>query len=151
FLFLEYHWLVKPVVQMAAVLRAGGEHVSRDLAAYARRRGEIGAFAQALTHHFKLGEERQHLAHAAQGQLSGRLRQQDELRRESLAFQQRIGEIVRHLEGHAGRMSAASRDLATLSSEADVRASKSAQSTQRVSSNVDVVASSIRDIAATLT
>ena len=151
FLFLEYRWLVKPVVQMAAVLRAGGEQVSRDLAASARRRDEIGAFAQALTQHFKLVEERQHMADAAQEQLSERLRQQDELRRESLAFQQRIGEIVKHLEGHAGRMSSASKDLAALSSEADARANKSAQSTQRVSSNVDVVASSIRDIAATLT
>jgi methyl-accepting chemotaxis protein len=151
FLFLEYRWLVRPVVQMAAVLRAGGEHVSRDLAAYARRRDEIGAFAQALTRHFNLVEERQHLADDAQEQLSERLRHQDELRRESLAFQQSIAEIVGHLEGHAGRMSSASKDLAALSSEADVRASKSAQSTQRVSSNVDVVASSIRDIAATLT
>jgi methyl-accepting chemotaxis protein len=91
------------------------------------------------------------MADAAQEKLSERLRHQDELRRESLAFQQRIAGIVGHLEGHAGRMSMASKDLAALSSEADVRAGVSAQSTQRVSSNVDVVASSIRDIAATLT
>ena len=150
FLFLEYRWLVQPVVRMAAVLREG-KHVSRDLAAYARRRDEIGAFALALSKHFALVDEQQRMAATAQETLSGRLRHQDELRRESLAFQQRIAGIVGHLEGHAGRMSTASKDLAALSSEADVRAGVSAQSTQRVSSNVDVVASSIRDIAATLT
>ena len=69
---------------------------------------------------------------------------------ESLSFQARIAEIVQRLEDHAGRMSTASENLVSISSEADARAAASAQSTQRVSGHVDVVASSIRDIAATL-
>ena len=48
-------------------------------------------------------------------------------------------------------MSVASENLASMSSQADARALASAQSTERVSAHVDVVASSIQDIAATLT
>ena len=150
-LFLEYRWLVKPVVRMAAVLRSGEEASWRELNAYASRRDEIGAFAQALIHHFQLVQSEQQLASQQQQGLSERLARQENFRRESMSFQERIAEIVQRLEGHAGHMSEASQNLVTISSEADARAAASAQSTQRVSGHVDVVASSIRDIAATLT
>ena len=150
-LFLEYRWLVKPVVRMAAVLRSGEEASWRELNAYAPRRDEIGAFAQALIHHFQLVQSEQQLASQQRQGLSERLARQENFRRESMSFQERIADIVQRLEGHAGRMSAASQNLVTISSEADARAAASAQSTQRVSGHVDVVASSIRDIAATLT
>ena len=146
-LFLEYRWLVKPVVRMAAVLRSGESVVART-DAYAPRRDEIGAFAQALIHHFQLVQSQQQLASQQQQGLSERLARQENFRRESMSFQARIAEIVQRLEGHAGRMSTASGNLVTISSEADARAAASAQSTQRVSGHVDVVASSIRDIAA---
>ena len=149
-LFLEYRWLVKPIVRMAAVLR-NGESSWRELSAYAPRRDEIGAFAQALIHHFQLVQSQQQLASQQQQGLSERLARQENFRRESMSFQARIAEIVQRLEGHAGRMSTASGNLVTISSEADARAAASAQSTQRVSGHVDVVASSIRDITATLT
>ena len=149
-LYLEYRWLIKPVVRIAAVLRSG-ENSWRELTAYAPRRDEIGAFAQALIHHFQLVQSEQQLANQQQQGLSERLARQENFRRESLSFQARIAEIVQQLEGHAGRMSAASGNLMTISSEADARAAASAQSTQRVSGHVDVVASSIRDITATLT
>jgi methyl-accepting chemotaxis protein len=150
-LFLEYRWLVKPVVRIAAVLRTEDDGAWRELTAYAPRRDEIGAFAQALIHHFQLVQSQQQLASQQQQGLSERLARQDNFRRESVSFQARIAEIVQQLEGHAGRMSTASGNLLTISSEADARAAASAQSTQRVSGHVDVVASSIRDIAATLT
>lgn len=150
-LFLEYRWLVKPVVRIAAVLRSGDESAWRGLTAYAPRRDEIGAFAQALIKHFKLVQDQQQLAAQQQQGLSERVARQESFRRESVSFQARIAEIVQRLEDHAGRMSTASGNLVTISSEADARAAASAQSTQRVSGHVDVVASSIRDIAATLT
>jgi methyl-accepting chemotaxis protein len=149
-LCLEYRWLVKPVVRIAAVLRSG-ENSWRELTAYAPRRDEIGAFAQALIHHFQLVQGQQETASQQQQGLSERLARQENFRRESLSFQARIAGIVQQLEGNAGRMSAASSNLMTISSEADARAAASAQSTQRVSGHVDVVASSIRDITATLT
>ncbi len=148
-LVLEHRWMVKPVVRMAAVL-AASEHAPSELAIYARRRDEIGAFAQALMRHFAMVKKQQEHAVAEQSKLSDRLAHQDELRRESVSFQGRIADIVQRLEGHAGRMSSASENLASISSEADARAGASAQSTERVSSHVDVVASSIRDIATTL-
>lgn len=149
-LVLEYRWLIKPIVKMAEVLRAG-EDSARGLGVYALRRDEIGAFAYALTRHFALVNEQQKGARAEQAKLSDRLLQQEELRRESISFQERMGEIVQRLEDHAGRMSTASENLSSISSEAQSRAGASVQSTQRVSSHVDVVASSIRDIATTLT
>jgi len=149
-LFLEYRWLVQPVVRIAAVLRKG-ESSWRELTAYAPRRDEIGAFAQALIHHFQLVQSQQQLASQQQQGLSERLARQETFRRESMSFQARIAEIVQRLEDHAGRMSTASGNLVTISTEADARAAASALSTERVSGHVDVVASSIRDIAKTLT
>ena len=148
-LFLEYRWLVKPIMRMVAVLQSR-DHELKSLAVYARRRDEIGAFAHALTKHFALVSKQQEMANAEQAKLSERLQNQDEFRRESLSFQGRIADIVRQLESHAGRMSVASENLATISSDADARAGVSVQSTERVSNNVDEVASSIRDIAMTL-
>lgn len=150
-LFLEYRWLVKPVVRIAAVLRSEQEGAWRELTAYAPRRDEIGTFAQALIHHFQLVQSEQQLASQQQQGLAERLARQESFRRESMSFQARIAEIVQQLEGQAGRMSTASGNLMSISSEADARAAASAQSTQRVSGHVDVVASSIRDIAKTLT
>jgi methyl-accepting chemotaxis protein len=146
---MEYRLLIKPIVRMAALLQRG-QQTPKTLAQYARRRDEIGAFAQALTAHFQLVRKEQDASTAEQARLSNRLQSQEQFRRESLSFQGRIGEIVRVLEDHATRMSTASENLSTISSEADVRAGVSAASTQRVSSHMDVVASSIADIAATL-
>lgn len=149
-LFLEYRFLIKPVVRMAAALRASA-WTPAELAAYAFRHDEIGAFAKALMAHFAMVAKQQENSSAEQALLSARLTQQEELRRESVSFQSRIADVVQRLEGHAGRMSTASENLLSMSSEADVRAVASAQSTARVSADVDVVASSIQDIAVTLT
>jgi methyl-accepting chemotaxis protein len=148
-LFLEYRILVKPIVRMAAALQSSGR-APEELSAYAFRHDEIGVFAQALRNHFALVAAQQETVSAEQAMLSQRLAQQEELRRESVAFQDRIAEVVKRLEGHAGRMSSASENLASMSTEADARAAASAQSTERCSAHVDVVASSIQDIAATL-
>jgi methyl-accepting chemotaxis protein len=120
------------------------------MAPYTPRRDEIGAFAQALVHHFELVRRQQDIASQQQAEMEDRLTRQESFRQESLSFQARIAEIVQGLEGHAGRMSTASDNLVSISSQADARAAASAQSTQRVSGHVDVVASSIRDIAQTL-
>jgi hypothetical protein len=126
-LVLEYRFLIKPVAHMAAVLRSS-VHARDELAGYARRHDEIGAFAQALRGHFAMVAEQQKAASAEQAELAGRLAKQDELRRESVAFQDQMAGVVRQLEEHARRMSSASENLATMSSGADVRAAASAQS-----------------------
>jgi methyl-accepting chemotaxis protein len=149
-LFFEYRFLVRPIVRMASALQTSGR-APDELATYSYRHDEIGAFAQALRKHFAMVARQQETASAEQALLSGRLAQQDELRRESVSFQDRIAEVAQRLEGHAGRMSVASENLTSMSSQADARALASAQSTERVSTHIDVVASSIQDIAATLT
>jgi methyl-accepting chemotaxis protein len=149
-LVLERRWLIEPIVRMAEVLRAGEQSSPRLFQAYALRRDEIGIFAQALTSHHALARKQQVAAEVEQAALSERLRRQEEFRRESLAFQARIAEIVQRLEGHSSRMSDASQHLVAISSQAESRAEVSVQSTERVSGHVDAVASSIRDIAAAL-
>jgi methyl-accepting chemotaxis protein len=149
-LILEYRWTVRPIVRMAALLRSG-EADWPALAQFAPRRDEIGAFAQALIHHFQLMQRQRELASQEQAGFSERLARQDGFRQSSLTFQTRIAEIVHQLEDHAGRMSTASGHLFSISSAADARAGASAQSTERASGHVDMVATSIRDIAVTLT
>ena len=149
-LFLEYRWLIQPIVRMARLLRYGGASFP-ELHSYAARQDEIGAFAQALAGHFALLAQHREAAGAEQAKLSERLEQQERFRRESMSFQGRIAEIIQRLEDHAGQMSVASDALATTSTDAQTRAGASAVSTERVSGNVDLVASSINDIATTLT
>jgi methyl-accepting chemotaxis protein len=149
-LFFEYRWLVKPMVRMGSVLRKGSV-AARSVAADAFRRDEIGAFARALHNHFGMVSRQQQAAHDERQLLSERLSRQEEVKRESVAFQSRIAEVVKRLEDHAGRMSSASQDLVAIASDADRDAKMSAESTARVSGHVDVIASSIGDIAGTLT
>jgi methyl-accepting chemotaxis protein len=146
---LEYRWMVRPVVRLAAALGVGNE-APRELIEYAARRDEIGTFAKALVHHFELVRREHETASETQAELSERVSRQDEFKQASIAFQSRIAEIVSRLEGHASRISDASENLVSISSAADERAGASAQSTQRASNHVDVVASSIRDISITL-
>jgi methyl-accepting chemotaxis protein len=149
-LFFEYRWLVKPMVRMGLALRRG-DISARSLSSDSFRRDEIGAFARALHNHLGLVGRQQQAANDERELLSSRLARQEELKRESVAFQNRIAEVVRHLEDHAGRMTSASQDLVAIASDADRDAKSSAESTARVSGRVDVIASSIGDIAGTLT
>ena len=149
-LFLEYRWLVKPLSRMAVVLR-GGRKFSQSLSNEALRRDEVGALARSLVNHLAMVKREEELSRVEKSKLSDRLSRQENLKRESLAFQTRIDEIVRRLEDHAGQMSVASKELLAISSNADERAAASADSTQRVSEHVDIVASSIDGIANTMT
>jgi methyl-accepting chemotaxis protein len=150
-LVLEYRFLVRPVMAMATALHAGADTARAHVAAFVHRGDEIGRLAQALCGHFSMVERQRTAASAEQAALSERLARQDALRRESVVFQDSIAQVLQHLKEHAGQMSAASENLASMSTEADDRAAASAQSTERVSAHVDVMASSIQDIAAAMT
>jgi methyl-accepting chemotaxis protein len=148
-LFLEYRWLVKPVIRLSAILR--GERASqRWLKVDAFRRDEIGDLARSIDSYILLNQQQQKTAGEEKENLSLRLASQEQFKRESLAFQSRISEILKSLEGQANMMSKASGDLLSISSEADRHASFSAESTGRVASHVDIVAASISDIASTI-
>lgn len=148
-IFLEYRWLVKPMVRMAAILRRS-EQQARSLNIEAFRRDEIGDLARALTQHFGMVQKEKAAARDEQALLSGRLAREDEIKRETVSFQNQIAGVVQLLEQHAGRMSAASENLVAIASDADSRAAASAGTTQRVSGNVDAVAASIGDISKAL-
>lgn len=149
-IFLEYRWLVKPMIRMASILRRG-EQSMRSLNTDAMRRDEIGDLARALTQHFGMVNREKLAARDERAQLSERLARQEEIKRESLAFQDQIAAVVRLLEEHAGRMAKASENLVAIASDADARTAESADTTQRVSGNVDAVANSIGGISQALT
>jgi methyl-accepting chemotaxis protein len=114
------------------------------------RRDEIGDLARAVESHVAAAERQHSASSEEQAQLTERLARQEEFRRESLAFQDRITEIVRQLEVFSGRMSEAARGLVSISSDADHRAGASAESTQRTANHIDVVAASAGEVSATL-
>ncbi len=147
---LEYGWLVRPIVRMSEALRSP-DHREARVDAFAMRRDEIGMLARALAQHFSSERQRQQAARDRMSLMSGQLERQEQFKRESVVFQERIAAIARAFEEQAGRMSGASSDLAQLSSAVDAHAHQAAQSTQRASGHVDEVASSIADIAAILT
>ncbi len=147
--FLEYRWLVKPMVRMAGILRRD-QQSARSLDSEAFRRDEIGDLARALTQHFGMVHKEKVAARDERALLSDRLARQDEIKRETSSFQSQIASVVQLLEQHAGRMSSASENLVAIASDADSRAAASAGTTQRVSGNVDAVASSIGDISKAL-
>jgi methyl-accepting chemotaxis protein len=148
-IFLEYRWLVKPMVRMAGILRRD-QQSARSLDSEAFRRDEIGDLARALTQHFGMVHKEKTAARDERALLSDRLARQDEIKRETSSFQSQIASVVQLLEQHAGRMSSASENLVAIASDADSRAAASAGTTQRVSGNVDAVASSIGDISKAL-
>jgi methyl-accepting chemotaxis protein len=146
----EYRWMVDPMIKMAVALRSSTE-TPTQVSAEAMRRDEIGTLAQALTSHFGMMQRQRHAAHEEKASLSERLARQDAFKRESLAFQDRIGEIVQRLDDYAGQMSSASQGLVSIATDADARAGASVHSTERASEHVDSVASSIKDVATCVT
>lgn len=148
--FLEYRWLVSPITRLSAALSAA--EASADLLKDdAMRRDEIGSLAKAIGRHFALQRKQEAAAQAEKASLSDRVARQEEFKRASIEFQNRIAAILQRLEGSAGQMATASHELAGLSRDIDSRADEAARSTQAASGHVDAVAISIGDIAATLT
>lgn len=156
---LEYRWLVRPVVGMAVALRGGapGAQANGDaqrqkvIQLNAMRRDEVGMLARALVQHFKAVRERQETDELQVNRLGNELERQTSFKREAEAFQAEIARIALALESQSGRMSGASGDLAGLSTSVDQHAGEAAASTQIASSNVDIVAQSIEEIATILT
>jgi methyl-accepting chemotaxis protein len=146
---LERRWLVAPLIRLAQSLGNGGQSL-RDVAADSMRRDEIGNLARAVEGYVGSAERQRAAASEEQARLNERLARQDEFRHESLGFQGRIAAIVEQLEAFSGRMSEASRELQSISSDADRRAVASAESTQRASTHIDVVAASVGEVSATL-
>ncbi len=148
--FLEYRWLVRPIARLSAAVSVANPSAS-GIRAEAMRRDEIGSLAQAMTQHLALVRRQEAAAEQEKIALSDRVARQEEFKRASLLFRERIAEIAARLEGNAGQMSTASHNLASLSHDVDSRAAEAARSTQQASGHVDSVAFSIGDIATTLT
>ena len=65
-LFLEYRFLVRPIVRMASALQTSGR-APDELATYSYRHDEIGAFAQALRKHFSMVASQQEIRERGTG------------------------------------------------------------------------------------
>ncbi|WP_291549785.1 methyl-accepting chemotaxis protein [Bosea sp. (in: a-proteobacteria)] len=144
---LEYRWLVRPIIEMARVLREGPGSTSW-LSGVAARSDEIGALARALSAHLNDQKAGQEAAVQRMAAMADDIQRREEARTQSLAFQDRIAAIGAALETHSSRMSQAARELGGYSGDVDRRASAAAQSTQRVAAHVGDVASTIGEITA---
>lgn len=155
---LEYRWLVRPVTGMAVALRAENAAVDvvpdarrlRVIQSIAMRRDEVGMLGRALAQHFRVVQERQQTDELQVAWMGSELDRQTTFKREAVVFQEQINRIALALEAQAGRMSTASGDLASLATSVDQHAGEAAASTQIASSNVDIVAQSIEEIATIL-
>ena len=144
---LEYRWLVRPIIEMARVLRAG-QGSTAWLVAAAARSDEIGALARAMSAHLTEQKAGQEAAVQRMAAMAEDIQRREEARTRSLAFEDRIAGIASALETHSSRMSQAARQLGDYSGEVDRRASAAAQSTQRVAGHVGEVAMTIGEITA---
>ena len=136
-LVLEYRWLSSRSCDALVLPAAIGSPALARRHARPRRDRRL---RQGPDQHFALVRQQSSARPNRPSSPSG-WRRQEEFRRESLSFQDRIGDIVQRLESHAGRMSTARR-ISPRSHRGESRAGASVQSTQRVSRHVDVVASS---------
>jgi len=142
---LEYRWLVRPIAGMAGAL-ASVERGERLVARLAMRRDEVGMLGRALSIHLGEQASQRDAAKTQLSSLSSEIERQERIQAQSAAFQTRIAGIAEALEQHAARMSGVSKEFAQLSGLVGQRANAAAQSTQRVSVNVDDVAVAISDV-----
>jgi methyl-accepting chemotaxis protein len=139
---LEYRWLVRPIIDMARVLRQGNGDAA-GLGRVAARRDEIGALARAILVYMRQQRAGEEAAARRMAEMTDEIRLREQVQAQNHAFQDQIAAIAAALEAHALRMSEAARELGGLSTEVDRRANTAAQSTQSVAAHVEDVAATI--------
>jgi methyl-accepting chemotaxis protein len=151
--WLEYHWLVRPVIGMSAALSENGQGTgarNEYINKVAMQRDEVGALGRVLVQHLASAAAKQNDAVQKVTSLSEQLAEQQRIEQASSAFRGAITRIVGKLEGQAAEMAKASGDLKSLSGNVDVQAADTARLIERASASVGVTAASINDFAASV-
>jgi methyl-accepting chemotaxis protein len=147
--WLEFRWLVRPVVRLAADVAAeGGE--GRATSAVAMRRDEIGTLGRALLAHFAESRRRETAAAGEVAALNTELASRDAFANASLRFREDIGSIVGALRRHGAAMADASERLSGVSGHLDGSTRETSASIRESSDAVDKAADLIRNFATTV-
>jgi methyl-accepting chemotaxis protein len=143
---LEFRWMVRPLVRLAADL--GGE--GRYARVAVLRRDEIGALARAVQ---LQNEATAREAEAAAGKvdtLNRKLADNESFQAAALAFRGDIAGIVAALRGHGSRMAEASAALSASSGDLDATARTASGCIRQASEQVDGAADRVRNFATTV-
>jgi methyl-accepting chemotaxis protein len=146
--WLEFRWLVRPVMRLAGEIDGGKD--ARHAGAIAMRRDELGILARAiLAHHDKTARD----ASAAAGEvasLSTRLKENELFQRDTKAFGTEVAAVVDALRRHGVDMREASARLSGASAELGQSTRETSASIQASSDKVDAAADLVRNFATTI-
>jgi methyl-accepting chemotaxis protein len=147
--WLEFRWLVRPVMRLAQEIdRAGGG--ARHASAIAMRRDEVGVLARAILAHHDKTERSAEAAAGEVASLSTQLKETERFQRATVAFREEIASVVDALRGHGARMTAASKRLSGASAELGESTRATSESIRQSSEKVDSAADLVRNFATTI-
>jgi methyl-accepting chemotaxis protein len=147
--WLEFRWLVRPVVRLAADV-AAGDGAGKSTSVIAMRRDEVGVLGRALLAHFAESSRREKQAAGEVAALNTELRQKDAFAEASLRFREEIGAVVGTLRRRGVDMSGASDRLSGVSSHLESSTRETSSSIRASSDQVDKAADLIRNFATTV-
>jgi methyl-accepting chemotaxis protein len=158
--YLEYRWLVKPIIGMSATFDRIDSQDSKtqsqsnlhqdSLRTASMRRDEVGNLGRVLLRYVGNIAVEKDNAQQTMLNLNERLSEQKEIEKTNDAFRNAIAVIVKKLEGHASQMSRASGALTVLSSDVNARADETADVIEKASGQVEGMAISINDFASSI-
>jgi methyl-accepting chemotaxis protein len=137
--FLEYRWMIRPMIRMADAMAAEKPPIA-VLQAAAMRRDEIGVLGKALLAQSRASESRAKASASEVALLTDKIDQQTAFEEAGKAFRAAMSDIATRLEAHAGRMNGESDKLVGLSQGVKSRASAAAGSTGSATLRVDEIA-----------
>jgi methyl-accepting chemotaxis protein len=147
--WLEFRWLVRPVVRLAADVSAG-DGAGGSTSVIAMRRDEIGVLGRALLTHFADSSRREKHAAGEVAALSSELERRQALAAASLRFREDIGAVVGTLRRRGEHMSDASGRLSGVSQHLESSTRDTSASIRASSDQVDKAADLIRNFATTV-
>ncbi len=132
--FFEMRWLVQPIARMSGEIDTATGRLA-SIEAAAMRRDDIGILARALLSRERTSDERDEQSRQQILDLDNKVAAQDAYRAASLAFEERISDVLGSLASQAATLSQASTKLNGLSSDLDRRAGDVSEATIRITDN----------------
>ncbi len=132
--FFEMRWLVQPIAQMSGEIDAVVGRMP-SIEAAAMRRDDIGILARALLSRERTSDERDEQSRQRIRDLDSEVAAQAAYRAASIAFEERISDVLGSLASQSATLSQASTKLSGLSSDLDRRAGDVSEATIRITDN----------------
>ncbi len=132
--FFEMRWIVQPIAQMTGEIDAVVGRMP-SIEAAAMRRDDIGILARALLSREQTSEERDEHSRQRILDLDSEVAAQAGYRAASIAFEERISDVLGSLASQVATLSQASTKLSGLSNDLDRRAGDVSEATIRITDN----------------